>query len=437
MVVSLDPGAANEAGGSTATDPGSRLPQPAPRRDQLSPLPVTRLDEPGASVTLDAARPLSLRFAEPAPVRNVLMLLVRDTGLSLVTEPEVEGQFIGELRNVSLRRALDLVLHPLDLDYRVDGSAIRVFRRRPTTRFFDINLSAVVRSADVTTTAATTFDAKDPGSRSSVRSESMGRHPNDVAAGIQSLLSSDGRFALDSKAGVVQVTDYPERLDRIALYLESLERRLNHQVEIQAQVIEVTLEDPAVPSVDWAAAIEKSRTPTASHARSISFGTLLTVLGEQGSVSVLASPRLQVLHNEPALMRIGIQDVTFVHRRDAAEDDESSASIGTVLDGFTLSVTPQIGSDGVVTMSIAPSVTMPTGETRSQDGQRVPVLAVDELNTAVRVRDGETLVLPGLRRARDRQVVEDSKGLIGLFRRERTQPARSELAVLLTPTIRR
>jgi type IV pilus assembly protein PilQ len=190
--------------------------------------------------------------------------------------------------------------------------------------------------------------------------------------------------------------------------------------------------------VDWAAAIEKSRTGPTPNTGPVSFEALLRMLGEHGRVSVLASPRLQVLHNEPALIRVGIMDVTFVRGGDAGENgDRPPLAAGRVLDGFTLAVTPHIAADGTITMSIAPSLSVAAGEARSDDGQRAPVMAVDEVNTAVRVRDGDTLVLPGLRRGRDRQVTEEAKGLIGLFRRERTQQGRSELAVLLTPRIRR
>jgi type II secretory pathway component GspD/PulD (secretin) len=443
MVVRLDPGPAASPGPEPlAVDPGSESSDQRSLQDpgtsgQLTPLAVSRLDEPGASATLDSVRPFSLRLSEQVPIRDVLLMLVRDTGLSLVIEPGIDAQFMGELKEVSLRQALDLVLRAQGLDYSVERTAIRVFPRRAETRIFDVNVAAVRRSAAGETTTSSSLPDGGPAGNTALVRWAVDRDEFDaIGAGIQSLLSPDGRFAVDRAAGVAQVTDYPDRLDRVGLYLESVDRRLRRQVDIDARVVEVTLGSPTAAGVDWAAAVDRARTSGSRGAASINFEAFLKALGEQGTVAVLASPRLNALHNEPALMRIGIQDVTFVREVSGGEDETVRIVPAPVLDGFTLAVTAHITADGMVTMNVAPSVTQRTGETRAQDRQSAPVLAVGEWATAVRLHDGETLVLPGLRRDRDRQVTSESRGLLGLFRREQVQSTHSELAVLLTPRIR-
>ena len=42
----------------------------------------------------------------------------------------IGGTFIGELKNVTVRQALGLILRPLGLDYALDGSVVRVFAAR-------------------------------------------------------------------------------------------------------------------------------------------------------------------------------------------------------------------------------------------------------------------------------------------------------------------
>ena len=63
-------------------------------------------------------------------------------------DPAIAGSFIGELKNVTVRQALGLILQPLGLDYAVDGSFIRVFQREAETRLFDINYIAAERGGD-------------------------------------------------------------------------------------------------------------------------------------------------------------------------------------------------------------------------------------------------------------------------------------------------
>ncbi|HWP99401.1 MAG TPA: hypothetical protein VNK92_02910, partial [Vicinamibacterales bacterium] len=279
FVVRFDDGTMAPGG----TIPARRL-QPPPPQPGLPPLPVTRLEEPGAAATLDTTR-LSLRLAEPLPVRDVLLLLVRDTGLSLAPDPDIEGTFIGEFRDVTLRQALELVLRPRGLDYAVEGTAIRVFRRRRETRWYEIDVALVRRRAE----AILGVPAAEPSDTSGTAPAVAARAPSGEAAqppiegppvgglaarvatragedaldaiaeGARSLLSPEGRLSLDRKAGVLQATDYSERLDRLALYLETVGTRLHRQVEIDARVLEVTLADPAAAGVDWARALERAR----------------------------------------------------------------------------------------------------------------------------------------------------------------------------------
>jgi type II secretory pathway component HofQ len=315
-------------------------------------LPVTRLDDSTANAVLDAQRTLALRFSTPVPVRQVLMMLVRDTGLSLATSGDADGTFAGELTGVTLRQALDLVVKPQGLDYRLEGNAIRVFRRETVTRILDVNAIAARREGGG---SGDTFD--------------------DLSESLPSLLSPAGRLGVDRKAGLVHVTDYPERVDRVSAYIESLERRLNRQVDIQARVIEVLLPDAAAPAVNWSSAIGQARTNTAG-ADTLDLERLLNALRKQGTVTVLTGSEVRALHNEQATIRVGAQTPAF--------------------EGFALAVTPQVAADGTILLTVAPSVAYRI----TDSGGSASVAATSDVSTAVRIRDGETLVLPGIRRAR-------------------------------------
>src|SRR6516165_10287107 len=122
--------------------------RPAP----LPPWTLTQLDDRGPSSDLDK-RTVSLIFSRPCQVQDLLLQLVRGTRLSIVADPAISGTFVGDLKNVSVRQALNLVLRPLGLDFTVEGSVIRVARREPDTRIFDLNYIATGRAAQTTVTA--------------------------------------------------------------------------------------------------------------------------------------------------------------------------------------------------------------------------------------------------------------------------------------------
>jgi type II secretory pathway component GspD/PulD (secretin) len=176
-------------------------------------------------------------------------------------------------------------------------------------------------------------------------------------------------------------------------------------VQIDTRIIEIEATDEKAAGVDWATvatqmAVGDSATPrAAAHPvlaglRVTDLAKLMAALEAQGKVTVLASPRLLTLNNEPSIVRT--ETVTFV-------------------------VTPQIASDSVLTLSLTPMVNAP---------------AAIEADMLARVNDGETLVISGFthdREVRERKNVGISGGWFG--RGTVVTKKRVELVILLTPRI--
>ncbi len=348
----------------------------APRPGQASPvppaLPLTQLDDRTLSADLDN-RTFSLTFAQPVAIQDVLLLLVRGTSLSIVPDPSVNGMFIGELKNVTVRQALGLILQPFGLDFTADGGFIRVFKREPETRLYDVSFLAADRSgassvgsdaARVTTATKTDVFA-------------------DITKGLPTILSDKGTFNVDRKAGLVQVTDFRERLDRVGVYLDAVQDRVQRQVQVEARVLEVELNDEKAAALDWSS-LRGAR----------DMDRVMAALAAQGSIRTLATPRVTMLNNEPGIVKT---------------------------DAITLSLTPQISPDSIITLSLTPLLSAP--QSLSSD-------------MVARVADGETIVLAGLGRdfeTRERKNVGISGGWFG--RSTIVTKKHAELVVLLTPRI--
>jgi type II secretory pathway component GspD/PulD (secretin) len=375
------------AAGTAAAQP----PRPMPI------LPLTQLHEHTLAADLDN-RTFTLTFAQPVPICELLLLLVRGTNLSVVPDPSTSGTFIGELKNVTVRQALSLILPPLGLQYSVDGSFIRVFARVPETRIFHVNYAATERTSAVTV-------GGDAGGRSTatVSSSTKADVFADLDNGIRTMLSDHATFNVDRKAGLLQVTDFPERLERVSVYLDAVHERVLRQVEIEARLVEVELNDEKATGVDWGAVAAEQVgglvpgqppvRPSLTGLRLTDVTRLLAALAAQGKVSELAHTRLITLNNEPAIVRT---------------------------ENLTLSVTPQIAPEAI-TLSLTPIVKAP---------------AVAESDVIARMVDGETLSLSGFthdREARERKGVGITGGWLG--RATVMTRKRIELVILLTPRI--
>jgi type II secretory pathway component GspD/PulD (secretin) len=365
---------------------------------QMPTLPLTQLDERRQAADLDN-RTFTITFSQPVALKDLLLLLVRGTSLSVVPDPAINGSFIGELKNVTVRQALALILPPFGFDYGVDAGFIRVFRREPETRMFDVNLAAIERAGVASIGGADASATSSAVVSSTVKADAFA----ELTTGVRALVSERATLSLDRKAGLLQVTDFPERLDRVAVYLDAVQDRIHRQAQIDARVLEVEVSDEKAPGIDWslvAAEVGRDRTP-AERARPALTGMRITdvakltaAIAQQGKVETLATPRLFALNNEPAIVRT---------------------------DSLVFSLTPHIGGDSVVTLSFSPIVNAP---------------AVAQADMIARVADGETLVVWGFTRDRELRERKSAGFAGGWFGRSTVVTHKKiELVILLTPKI--
>jgi len=342
------------------------------------PAPVTQLDLNQRDPVLDGAR-MSLVFEQPVRIRQVLMLLVRGTALSVLPSPgpALDQTLVADLKNVTIRETLDAILEPLGLDYTVSRRLLRVFPRELETRLYDVDY----------VTASQTDGTAD--------------FYADLADGVRGLLSADGRMHLDRAASLLQVSDRPGRLQRVEGYVQAALRRALRQIQLDATAIEIDLADPSSAGLDWTALLDAVAPGTSASSRaglSIvrlpqgSVQPVIEALGRQGTVRVLARSRVLATNNQPAFVR--------------SETDQ----------GFSLTVTPQISSTGLVSMRVHPRIT----EQLRQDAEPRGPLSIRETDTLVRVPHGETLILSGF--------VQSSDGGVRPWRK-------TDMVILLTPAI--
>ena len=380
-----------------------------------SPLVVTQLDERQAIGSLDGPRRITLSVARPTPIGDLLLLLVNGTPLSLVTDNEVSGAFTGDLKDLSMRQALEAVLFPRGLDYDVQGTLIRVFPRRTSTRLFTVNYLNVGRTLKrEVSNEVSAGSANRPTVQLSTTSSSD--FYGDIERGVQVLLSSSGRVHVDRTAGLVQVTDFSERLDQVGVYLEAVQLRALRQVRIDAQVLSIALWPGGAGSIDWTAPAIAGAATRSSNGYGPSGLSVTNVdalgkaLAEQGVVTKVSAPHVVAMNNEPAIVRVG-KDLVY----------------------FTLTVVAQVSADNFVQLHVSPAYATQSGESKGRDGVIAPVLAISQADTVMRVRDGDTIVLAGLLTATEK--VERRRGFARLFGADSQSTVRSELLVLLTPHI--
>ncbi len=168
--------------------------------------------------------------------------------------------------------------------------------------------------------------------------------------------------------------------------------------------------------------------------RYLDVNAVLSALETTEGARLLADPTVMVLDREEATIRI----VTEVPIQQLTQTSQGG-SIGTTSfreAGVTLRVTPQIGGDGTITMQVSPTFSVLSGFNEGQ-----PIIDSREATTVVRVTDGNTIVIGGLRQRSEVETVSGVPGLMKwryvgkLFRSHSTSVRESELMVFLKPVI--
>lgn len=157
-------------------------------------------------------------------------------------------------------------------------------------------------------------------------------------------------------------------------------------------------------------------------------------LVSQGEAKVLAAPRVATRSGHDALIHIGDKFPIVYFDPRAGQFQVQYIDIGVKLD-----VKPQIKADGYILVDLRPEVSTLVSLVNNQ----YPETAVRTVNTSMRVKDGDTIVIGGLINEQDIKSV-DKIPLLGdlpiigtLFRSVSVSKSRNEVVMMLTPKIMR
>lgn len=228
------------------------------------------------------------------------------------------------------------------------------------------------------------------------------------------------------------------------------------QVLIEATLAEVTLNESFRFGVNFAAtrgAVDVASSATASGVPAALFpGFSLSVIGSSAQavlnslqartqVRVLSAPKLIVLNNQTATLQVGDQVPVVIQQAQSVA--APGAPIVNTIElrdtGVILRVTPRVNDSGTVILDIAQEVSDVAQTTSS--GINSPTIQQRRIASTVSTKSGQMIALGGLIRetvARSRSgvpLLSQIPIVGGLFGSQGTSGGRTELIILLTPTV--
>ena len=160
----------------------------------------------------------------------------------------------------------------------------------------------------------------------------------------------------------------------------------------------------------------------------------INALVMSGNAKVLAKPKVSTINGKQAQILIGDRIPVLVEK---IENGETKTTIDYVDAGIKLVYTPRINTDGLITVDVRTEVSSPTLVVE----MKAYKITTRQVETTVRLKDGETMVIGGLIGSTDSQVkkavpfLSDLPILGALFKNISRSKTDTEVVIFLTPRI--
>lgn len=438
----------------------------------------------GVGAKAYTGKPATFNFQD-VPVRTVLQLIAEESNLNIVASDTVQGSVTLRLINVPWDQALDIVLRAKGLDKRRDGAVIWVAPQPELAKFEqdkeDARIAIENREDLITDYVQINYHSATEIYKALTEAKGIGGGGGGAGGGNQEngFLSSRGRLVADERTNTLMISDIPKKVASMRELINVVDRPVD-QVLIEARI--VVASDTFARDLgakfgiggthtygDNVATVGSNATGGGSAATrglnvSLPAGTYtddaanipslaytllgsnfnldleLSALQEEGRGEVISNPRIITANQREGDIKQGTE-IGYVTITGGTAGTAATPNVQFKEALLELKVTPTITHDGRVFLNmfvkkddVADYITLSGYGT-------VPTLNRREINTAVLVEDGQTVVIGGVYEFTDNASVSkvpflaDIPFLGNLFKKQGKQKNKAELLIFVTPKV--
>jgi general secretion pathway protein D len=295
-------------------------------------------------------------------------------------------------------------------------------------------------------------------------------------------VDSKNDVAVNPMTGTVSVLGTARQHEVVQQYLDSVTQTSQRQVMIEATIVEVQLKDQFRAGVNWnelasgmtgwaintggaltnfANTLQPFYSISYTSTPQSNFKATIDLLESFGNTKVLSSPKLMALNNQTALLKV-VDNLVYFTIEVQQGTVSPTTGLPTTLPVFTttpntipvgivMSVTPQIGENGMVSLTVRPTISRVIGfkedpnpalkQLNTNIQNLVPEIQVREMESLLQVRSGQTVILGGLiqdNTSSNRDglpVLSRPDGWGALFGQQERKNSQSELVIFLRPVV--
>ncbi|MEW5862004.1 MAG: hypothetical protein AB1773_00205 [Pseudomonadota bacterium] len=269
--------------------------------------------------------------------------------------------------------------------------------------------------------------------------------------------------------------------EKVQEFLDQVLANIKRQVLIEATIVEVQLNNAYQRGIDWSRVrrgasgvtlqgfaaraipeVDTNRFIIDAAVASIGLQATIRMLETFGDVRVLSSPKVSVLNNQIALLRV-TRDIVYFTVSPSTTPITIAATSGTptiqlpfhttpqvAAEGFMMSVLPQVSENDTIVLNVRPTIRRrvdfavdPNPAIPAATPNLVPVFETRELDSILRIQSGQIAVLGGLMQEQAENTEDAIPGvrdvpLLGALTGQRRDIRRkTELVIFLRATVLR
>ena len=372
------------------------------------------LEDRSSSEKTYTGQKISLDFKD-ADIKNVFRLLAEVSGLNIVVTNDVNRRVTVRLVEVPWDQAMDLIITTNGLDKEQIGNVVRISTAGTLKTEKDALVAAKKSKEDLEPLQTIYFSVNYARAK-------------DLESKVRPLMSkrSDNALVTDDRSNTIMVRDIQKSVEDVASLITKLDAR-TPQVLIESNIIETNPTFARALGTKFnftrgGATITSDFTPGGGTAAAgvapivsvfqnrvgglTDLNVTLTAAENEGLVKVISRPSVATLNNvESTIQALRILRIALPSSTNIASGSGAAAGTAVATEqvptGITLTVTPQVSSDGFILMKIGvkSSSVAPTASPSSGVGSS-GVIPFDEISRQaianVLVRDGETIVVGGI-----------------------------------------
>jgi general secretion pathway protein D len=212
---------------------------------------------------------------------------------------------------------------------------------------------------------------------------------------------------IDKTSGLVTVTGTKAQLNAIKTYINELNKRLHKEVIVDVRIYSIKLSKSHQTGVNWnklSLSVQKAVPVTGNVGSTILDSTnfnldgLLNFLSTYGQLNSISNPKITTLNNQKAIITVG-STINYSYKVTTTDKNGNMVQSDKIEDkfvGILLDITPEISNNGIIMMSIVPSISSLDNSSTQTNPNLPPNTIEKKLSTMVRVKNNSTIILGGL-----------------------------------------